>query len=94
MAKLVAGQSLVATAANFTVTAVSDRTFSRLLAWQQGRVAFNDTPLSAALVEMSRYAALPIKPVDAGAATVNVSRDLFRPAMWMRSWARWNLVSD
>lgn len=71
--RLVAGETLAATEAGMTVAKVGSAKITQLLAWQQGRVTFDDTPLSAALAEMSRYTATPISAGDARAAAVKVS---------------------
>jgi transmembrane sensor len=71
--RLVAGETLAATNGEVAVTKLSDEKITQLLAWQQGRVTFDDTPLAAALAEMSRYASTPISAGDADAASVKVS---------------------
>jgi len=72
-ARLVAGQSLAANPASFAIVPVTSEKMSQLLAWQHGRVTFDETPLSFALEEMSRYAATPMTPGDARAASIKIS---------------------
>jgi transmembrane sensor len=72
-ARLVAGEALAATAGKLAVSQVSTEKMAQLLAWQQGRVTFDDTPLAAALAEMSRYGATPMTAGDPRAASVKVS---------------------
>ena len=72
-ARLVAGQSLTSNTVSFAIAPVSREKMAQLLAWQQGRVNFDKTPLSAALEEMSRYAAVPIVAGDAGALSIRIS---------------------
>lgn len=71
--RLVAGETLAATSAKLAVAQVSREKIARLMAWQQGRIDFDDTPLAAALAEMNRYAATPMRAGDAAAASVKVS---------------------
>lgn len=72
-ARLVAGQSLTSNLASFAIAPVSRKKIAQMLAWQKGRVSFDETPLSSALEEMSRYVAVPIVAGDSGAASVRIS---------------------
>lgn len=66
--RLVAGESLAATSGKLAVDRVSTEKIAQLMAWQQGRINFDDTPLATALAEMNRYAATPMRAGDAAAA--------------------------
>jgi transmembrane sensor len=72
-AQVAANEALAAADGKLAVTKVNPEKIARLMAWQQGRVDFDATPLSAALAEMNRYAATPMTAGDAGAAAVRVS---------------------
>lgn len=45
----------------------------RKLAWQQGRIVFDDSSLAAALEEVNRYSAEPIELTDAGLQQMRIS---------------------
>lgn len=70
--RLVAGESLAATSGKLAVDRVSTENIAQLMAWQQGRINFDDTPLAIALAEMNRYAATPMRAGDAAAAAALV----------------------
>jgi transmembrane sensor len=58
--RAVAGQAVQSKADGFAVSTLPALKLHQLLAWQQDRVSFDQTPLAAALDEMSRYSTLPI----------------------------------
>lgn len=72
-ARLEAGQALAARPDRLELEKLTPVKVAQRLAWQQGRVTFDETPLSSALEEVSRYAVKPITLGDARAASVKVS---------------------
>ncbi|WP_306393996.1 FecR family protein [Telluria beijingensis] len=72
-ARLEAGQALAATAAGLETRTLAPERLPQLLAWQQGRVNFDNAALPAVLAEMSRYSEQPILPGDAGLASIRIS---------------------
>lgn len=72
-ARLAAGQSLAATPSGFALKALDPNRLPGLLAWQQGRVSFEDAALPAVLAEMSRYSEQPIVLGEPGLASIRIS---------------------
>ncbi|WMD22700.1 FecR domain-containing protein [Achromobacter seleniivolatilans] len=69
--QLVPGQGLSASASGLSAAQAVDT--ATLTAWHQGRIVFNNTPLSAAIAEMNRYAPYSIRLSGAGLEKVRVA---------------------
>lgn len=64
---LVARDQLVAGRNGVAVAALSDADLANTLAWRQGRIVFNDTPLREALARFARYHGRNLTASDAAA---------------------------
>lgn len=62
--RLGAGQVALAQPEQTRLSHASPAELERKLAWQQGRIVFDDTSLAAALEEVNRYSAQPIELAD------------------------------
>jgi transmembrane sensor len=71
--RLGVGQIAVSAAAHTLVALADPQSMGRKLAWQQGRIEFDGTPLADALEEVNRYSSLPIRLNDAALQTILVS---------------------
>ncbi|SHG79368.1 FecR family protein [Pollutimonas bauzanensis] len=71
-ARLTAGHG-VGTTANGGLAAVQAVDVATLLAWQQGRIVFQDTPLAQAVREMNRYAPMAIQLSGSRLAGVRIA---------------------
>nr|WP_316643154.1 FecR domain-containing protein [uncultured Roseateles sp.] len=67
------GQTAVSAAQHTLVALAEPQAMGRKLAWQQGRIEFDRTPLLDALEEVNRYSSLPIRMNDASLQTMLVS---------------------
>jgi len=74
-ARLTAGQVSQASPQAGLVPPYRDRV-EAMLAWQRGRLVFQDTPLSQVAAELSRYLARPLRLADAGVGGIRVSGTL------------------
>jgi len=72
-ATLRAGQTLAAEPAGFKLAALDPQQLARRLAWQDGRVDFDDASLAAVLQEMNRYADVPFRLGDDKLASIRIS---------------------
>ena len=73
---LTPGDLLVATADSVSMTQLSVRQMSDMLAWRKGLVIFNQTPLAAAAAEYNRYNREKIVIADADAGRLAISGTL------------------
>lgn len=73
---LTPGDLLVATADSVSMTQMSARQMSDMLAWRKGLVIFHQTPLAAAAAEYNRYNRKKIVIADAGAGRLAISGTL------------------
>lgn len=71
--RLGVGQTAVSAAQHTLVALAEPQAMGRKLAWQQGRIEFDRTPLLDALEEVNRYSSLPIRMNDASLQTMLVS---------------------
>lgn len=71
--RLGVGQTAVSAAQHTLVALAEPQAMGRKLAWQQGRIEFDRTPLLDALEEVNRYSSLPIRLNDASLQTMSVS---------------------
>jgi transmembrane sensor len=84
--RLTAGQQLVTTAiATPTVPQAATADLERATMWQQGRVFFEDAPLSEAVAEMNRYSTVQVVVADA-------SLDAYRVNGMFRTGQQTNFV--
>lgn len=68
-----AGQTAVGEEDHLVVAALSPLLVERRMAWEQGRIVFDETPLAEALQQINRYATVPLRLADPALATVKVS---------------------
>ncbi|HEY1089755.1 MAG TPA: FecR domain-containing protein, partial [Burkholderiaceae bacterium] len=71
--RLGAGQVASALAEQTRLSRASPGELERKLAWQQGRIVFDDSTLAAALEEVNRYSAQPIELSDPALAELRIS---------------------
>lgn len=83
---LTAGQSVHVDAQGH-FSAVSDRSVSSMMAWREGRLLFNDTPLITAIAEFERYADTGLVVSDPAVAELRLhgSFDIRQSAQFKRA---------
>jgi transmembrane sensor len=71
--RLAAGQQAFDAGDQIVLRALSPSALNQRLAWQEGRIVFDATPLSVAVEQVNRYADRPIRLVDTALQAVKVS---------------------
>ncbi|MEE1923929.1 FecR domain-containing protein [Pseudomonas sp. 148P] len=69
--RMQAGQLVLANAQQFTATGRVDP--ARIIAWQQGKLRFDGTPLREAVIDLQRYRQAPIRLADARVGQMRLS---------------------
>lgn len=71
--RLAAGQHALDTGDQVVIKTLAPETLSQRLAWQEGRIVFDATPLLAAVEQVNRFTDRPIRLADPALQSVKVS---------------------